>query len=97
VVKGKVNMLYKFLKSLYRLKQFSHEWNDKINAYFLFQEFEKSYVDHNVYFKRVKKNSFVIIIFYVDDMILAFNDLTLLKETTDNFSKKFEMVDLSKI
>jgi len=57
----------------------------------------KSYVDHNVCFKRVQKNSFVIIIFYVDDMILAFNDLTLLKETTDNFSKKFEMVDLSKI
>ncbi len=23
-----------------------------INAYFLFQTFERSYVDHNVYFKR---------------------------------------------
>jgi hypothetical protein len=79
------------------LKQVSHELMDKINAYFLSQEFEKNYVDHNVYFKRVQKNFFVIIILYVDDMILAFNDLSLLKETKDNLSKKFEMVDLNKI
>jgi hypothetical protein len=93
VLKGKVNMLRKFLKSLYGLKQFSHEWNDKINAYFLFKKFERSYVDHNVYFKRILKNSFVIIIFVCWLMILAFNDLTLLKETKDILSKKFQMAD----
>jgi len=59
----------------------------------IFQEFEKHFVDHIVYFKRVKKNSLVIIILDDDDMILAFNDLILLKEKKDNFLKKFEMVD----
>jgi len=78
------------------LKQFYYEWNNKINIYFLFQKFERSYVDHNVFFF-LKLKKIVIIILYVDDMILAFNDLTLLKETKDNLSKKFEMVDLSKI
>jgi DNA phosphorothioation-dependent restriction protein DptG len=34
---------------------------------------------------------------YVDDLILASNDLTFLKETKDYFLKKFEMVDLNEI
>jgi hypothetical protein len=34
VVKGKENMVCKFQKSLYGLKQSPHEWSHKINAYF---------------------------------------------------------------
>jgi hypothetical protein len=34
VVKGKENMVCKFQNPLYGLKQFPHEWNHKINAYF---------------------------------------------------------------
>ncbi len=33
----------------------------------------------------------VIIILYVDDLIMAFNDLNLLKETKDNLSNKFKI------
>jgi ATP-binding cassette subfamily B (MDR/TAP) protein 1 len=62
--------------------------------FFLSQEFKRSYVDHIIYFKRVQENSYVIIALYVDDLILAFNDLILLKETMDNFLKKFGMVNL---
>jgi hypothetical protein len=39
----------------------------------------------------------VIIILDVDDLILAFDDLTLLKKKKDNLLKKFEMVDLGEI
>jgi len=39
----------------------------------------------------------VIIILDVDDLILAFNDLTLLKEKKDNLLKKFKMVNLGEI
>jgi hypothetical protein len=39
----------------------------------------------------------MIITLYVGDLILVVNDLILLKETKDNFAKKFEMVDLSEI
>jgi hypothetical protein len=42
------------------------------------------------------KNSFVIITLYVD-IILVSNDFTLLKETKNNFLKKFEILDLGKI
>ncbi len=47
--------------------------------YFLSQEFERSYGDCNVYFKRIQENFYVIINFYVVDLILAFNDLFLSK------------------
>jgi hypothetical protein len=48
--------------------------------FFLSQEFKRSYVDHTIYFKRIQENSYVIITLYVDDLILAFNDLILLKD-----------------
>ncbi len=39
----------------------------------------------------------MIVTLYVDDLILAFNDLILLKETKDNLLKKIEMVHLGEI
>ncbi len=85
---------FKFLK--YNLKQFPHGWNYKIMHIFS-QEFERHFVDHIVYFKRIQKNFHVIIILNVDDLILAFNDLILLKEKKDNLLKKFKMVNLGEI
>ncbi len=54
---------------------------------------------HVSYLKNLKRVMVTIltIILYVDDLILASNDLTLLKETKDNLSKKFKMLDLSEI
>jgi len=96
LVKSKNNMVCKLKKSLYSLKHYPHGWNHKIMHIFS-QEFEGIFVDHIVYFKRVQKNSHVIIILDVDDLILAFNDLTLLKKKKDNLLKKFEIVDLGEI
>ncbi len=82
---------------MYGLKHFPREWNHKIDAYFLIQKFERNYANHNVYFKRVIKINYVIIILHVDDPMLAYNDLIFLKNTKDYLLKKFEMVDLSEI
>jgi hypothetical protein len=80
-------MVCKLLKILYGLKQSPQVWNHNIDACFLFEEFEKNYVDDYMYFKRAKGNSFVMLILYFDDLILAFNNLTLLGK-----NKSFEEV-----
>jgi hypothetical protein len=90
-------LVCKFQNSLYGLKQYPCEWNYKINAYFAFEKFKNNFIDHNVYFKRVQKNSYVIITLHLDDLILTFNDLILLKEIKDNLSKNFKIVHLNEI
>jgi hypothetical protein len=47
---------------------------------FLYQKFEKNSIDHNVFFLKVQKSFYCIITLYVDDLILAFNGLILLKK-----------------
>jgi hypothetical protein len=49
-----------------------------------------------LYISKGLRNSFVIIILYVD-IILVSNDFILLKETKNNLFKKFEIVDLGEI
>jgi hypothetical protein len=55
----------------------------------LFKEFERNFVDHNIYFRKAQGNLFVIITLYVNGLILVSNDLILLKEF---LKKSFEEV-----
>jgi hypothetical protein len=90
MVKGE-NMVFKLLKSLCGLKHSPRAWNHKIDAYFLFAKFEIITLT-TLYISKGLRNSFVIIILYVD-IILAFSDFTLLKGTKNNLFKKFEITD----
>jgi hypothetical protein len=62
-----------------------------------FKEFEFFFVNHNISFRKAQGNLFVIITLYVNGLILASNDLILLKEFEFSFLKKFEMVNLCEI
>jgi len=46
----------------------------------LFKEFERNFVNHNIYFRKAHGNIFWIITLYVNALILASDDLILLKE-----------------
>lgn len=54
------------MKFLCGLEQPLHVWNHKVDAYFLFEKFERSSTNHSLYFNRVERNSFMILILYVD-------------------------------
>jgi hypothetical protein len=69
----------------------------KSQDWLLFKEFDKNSNNHIVYFMKVQGNSFVIIPLYVNNIILNFNNLFLLKEIKDNLSKKFEILNITKI
>ena len=93
VVEGKEHMVCKLKKSIYGLKQASRQWYFKFNNTITSFGFKENIVDRCIYLK-VSGSKFVILVLYVDDILLAANDLGMLHETKQFLSKNFEMKDL---
>ena len=87
-------MVCKFKKSIYGLKQASRKWYLKFNDTIVSFGFNKNIVDQCIYMK-VSGRKFIFLILYVDDILLATNDLGLLSETKKFLSNNFEMKDTS--
>jgi len=87
------NMVCKLTKSIYGLKQASRQLYHKFHQVILSFGFEMNLVDDCVYHK-FKGSKFIFLILYVDDILLATNDIGILLETKKFLSKNFEMKDL---
>jgi len=90
---GKEHTVCKLKKSIYGLKQASRQWYLKFNDTITSFGFTENIVDRCIYLK-VSESRFIILILYVDDILLAANDLGLLHETKKFLSKNFEMKDM---
>jgi len=89
-------MVCKLKKSIYGLKQASRKWYLKFNDTITSFEFKENIVDRCIYLK-VSGSKFIFLILYVDDILLATNDLGLLSETKKFLSNNFEMKDMGKV
>ena len=69
--KSKENMVCKLKKSLYGFKQAPREWYHKFHSFMLSQGYKRSDTDQCLYTKQAKNGSFLILILYVDDMLIA--------------------------
>ena len=92
-IKSKEHLACKLKKSIYGLKQASRQWYLKFNDTITFFGFKENTVDRCIYLK-VSRSKFIFLILYVDDILLASNDLGLLHETNKFLSKNFEMKDM---
>ncbi|KAM1419589.1 hypothetical protein ACFX1R_024337 [Malus domestica] len=90
---GQEQMVCKLRKSIYGLKQASRQWflkfDEKVNSF----GFVENKVDDCLYLK-VCGSRFIFLNLYVDDILLASNDLNLLLETKKLLSRTFEMKDM---
>ncbi|PRQ31880.1 putative RNA-directed DNA polymerase [Rosa chinensis] len=93
VEKGKEHMVCKLRKSIYGLKQASRQWYLKFDEIISDFGFVENKMDECIYLK-VSGSKFIILVLYVDDILLASSDMTLLKDTKDMLSHSFEMKDL---
>jgi hypothetical protein len=75
------------------LKQASRQWNIKFDETIKKFGFKENIEDNCVYVK-FNKGKFISLILYVDDILLASNDVRLIQETKDIFSSNFDMKDL---
>lgn len=91
--KGKENMVCRLKKSLYGLKQAPRQWYMKFESFMHKEGFQKCNADHCCFFKRYK-SSYIILLLYVDDMLVAGSDIDEIKNLKMQLSKEFDMKDL---
>ncbi|CAM8880620.1 unnamed protein product [Rhodiola kirilowii] len=84
------NMVCKLRKSIYGLKQASHQWYFKFYQMIISYGFEANLMDECVYHKFCG-SKFIFLVLYVDDILLAINDVMLLHDTKKFLSNNFEM------
>ena len=93
VMEGKERMGCRLKKSIYGLKQASRQWYLKFDQTIRNFGFKENVEDNCVYAK-FKNGKFISLVLYVDDIILASSDVSLLLETKKFLSSKFDMKDL---
>jgi len=94
IEEGKEHMVCRLKKSIYGLNQASRQWYPKFNDTIISFGFKENIIDRCIYLK-VSGSKFIFLILYVDDILLATNDLGLLSETKKFLSNHFEMKDMS--
>ena len=83
----------KLKKSIYGLKQASRQWYYKFHQVVISFGFQMNLADDCIYHK-FSGSKYIFLVLYVDDILLAINDIGLLHETKRFLSKQFEMKDL---
>jgi hypothetical protein len=92
-MEGKEKMGCCLKKSIYGLKQASRQWYLKFDK--TIKEFGfKENIEDNCVYAKFKNGKYIFLILYVDDILLASSDASLLLETKSFLSSHFEMKDL---
>ena len=93
-VEGKEDHVCRLKKSLYGLKQSPRQWYKRFDSFMIGSGYHRSSYDSCVYFRKGSDGSFVYLLLYVDDMLIAaknMSDVLILKK---RLSEEFEMKDL---
>jgi hypothetical protein len=88
------NLVCRLKKGLYGLKQASRQWYRKFDVFMQDEGYKRSDYDHCVYMKGNVSGTFTLLLLYVDDMLLASNDLEEIKSLKLDMSKRFATKDL---
>jgi Reverse transcriptase (RNA-dependent DNA polymerase) len=87
------NLVCRLNKLIYGLKQSSHGWYDKLIPHLLSYNFKMSNADRLLFFKR-NANFIIIMLVYVDDIIIAGNNLNEIKRVKIQLKEKFDIKNL---
>ena len=93
---GCEHLVCKLKKSMYGLKEASHRWylqfHDVISSF----GFVENIMDQCIY-QKVSESKICFLVLYVDDILLATNDKSLLHEAKQFLFEKFDMKDMGDV
>ena len=96
IVQGQESLVCKLRKSLYGLKQAPRQWYKKFDSFMHRIGFKRCEADHCCYVKSFD-NSYIILLLYVDDMLIAGSSIEKINNLKKQLSKQFTMKDLGAV
>ncbi|RVW27659.1 Retrovirus-related Pol polyprotein from transposon TNT 1-94 [Vitis vinifera] len=96
IIQEQDNPVCKLRKSLYGLKQAPRQWYKKFDSLCIELGFKRCEADHCCYIKSFD-NSYIILLLYVDDMIIAGFGIEKINNLKKQLSKQFAMKDLGAV
>lgn len=81
-------------KSLYGLKQAPRQWYLKFDKFMSEQCYTRCHSDHCVYLKKKIDGSYIILLLYVDDMLVAGSNMQEINVLKRKLANSFAMKDL---
>jgi hypothetical protein len=94
VVKGTDNLVCRLKKRKYVLKKSPRQWYFKFDRFMTEQGYTRCHSDHCVYFKRLENVSYIILLFYVDDMLVPGSNMKDINFFKKKLANSFVMKDL---
>lgn len=94
VVEGEEDHVCLLKKSLYGLKQSPRQWYKRFDAFMVDIGYSRTDFDACVYFRRLPDNSFIYLLLYVDDMLIAAKSMIEINKLKTRLSGEFEMKNL---
>lgn len=84
----------KLSKSLYDLKQSPRQWYKRFDSFIREHKYTRSQFDHCVYFRKLQDGTFIYLLLYVDDMLIASKSKVEVAKLKTLLNSEFEMKDL---
>jgi hypothetical protein len=88
------HLVYHLQKSLYGLKQALRQRYKRFDSFMLAHGYSQNNYDHHIYLKQFTNGYFVYLLLYVDDMLIAYHDNSLIDELKIQLSHEFDMKDI---
>jgi hypothetical protein len=88
------HLVCKLKKSLYGLKQSPRQWYKRFDSYMIKIGYMRCEYDCCVYVKSLDDGSFIFLLLYVDDMLIAAKSIVEVNKLKVLLSKEFDMRDL---